>query len=46
MYIYIDIKYKKKGLKNILAHAHPLARKYTNRIFASKDDATSMKIVN
>ena len=24
----------------------PLARKYTNRIFESKDDTTSMKIAN
>ena len=32
-------------LEHILAHV-PLARKYTDRIFESKDGTTSMKIVN
>ena len=32
-------------LEHILAHA-PLVRKYTDRIFESKDGTTSMKIVN
>ena len=40
------IKYKKKGTEKHTRARAPLARKYTNRIFASKDDATSMKIVN
>ena len=38
-------KIQKKRLENTSARA-PLARKYTNRIFESKDDTTSTKIVN
>ena len=38
-------------IQNYVAGKHtrartPLARKYTNRIFKSKDDTASMKIVN
>ena len=39
------IKYKKKGTEKHTRARAPLARKYTNRKFASKDDATIMKIV-
>ena len=39
-------KIQKKRLENILAHANLLARKYTNRMFESKDGTTSTKIVN
>ena len=40
------IKYKKcVAGKYTRAHA-PLARKYSNRMFESKDGTTSMKIVN
>ena len=37
---------KNMSLEKILVHEYPLARKYTNRIFQSKDGTTSMKIVN
>ena len=39
------IKYKKKAGKYTRAR-EPLARKYTNRMFESKDGTTSTKIVN
>ena len=45
MYIY-RYKIQKKGSEKHTRARAPLARKYTNRIFASKDDATSMNRVN
>ena len=40
------IKYKQKKAGKYTRARAPLARQYTNRIFESKDDATSTKIVN
>ena len=40
------MKYKKYVTEKYTRARPPLARKYTNRIFESKDDTTSMKIVN
>ena len=41
------MKYKKKYVAGKYTRTHaPLARKYTNRIFKSKDGTTNMKIVN
>ena len=40
------IKYKKYVAGKYTRARAPLAREYTNRIFESKDGATSMKIVN
>ena len=40
------MKYKKYVAGKYTLARSPLARKYTNRIFESKDDTTSMKIVN
>ena len=39
-------KYKIYVAEKCTRARSPLARKYTNRIFESKDDTTSMKIVN
>ena len=40
------MKYKKCVAGKYTSACAPLARKYTNRIFESKDGRTSMKIVN
>ena len=40
------MKYKKYVAGKYTRARAPLARKYTNRIFESKDGTTSMKIVN
>ena len=40
------MKYKKCVIGKYTRARAPLARKYTNRIFESKDGTTSMKIVN
>ena len=40
------MKYKKYVAGKYTRARAPLARKYTNRIFESKDGLTSMKIVN
>ena len=40
------MKYKKSVAGKYTRARAPLARKYTNRIFESKDGTTSMKIVN
>ena len=40
------MKYKKCVAGKYTRARAPLARKYTNRIFESKDGTTSMKIVN
>ena len=40
------IKYKNYVAGKYTRARAPLARKYTNRIFESKDGTTSMKIVN
>ena len=40
------MKYKKYVAGNYTRARAPLARKYTNRIFESKDGTKSMKIVN
>ena len=40
------IEYKKYVAGKYTRARAPLARKYTNRIFESKDGTTSMKIVN
>ena len=40
------MKYKKYVTGKYTRARAPLARKYTNRIFESKDRITSMKIVN
>ena len=40
------IKYKKYMAAKYTRACAPLARKYTNRIFESKDGTTSMKLEN
>ena len=40
------MKYKKYVAGKFTHARAPFARKYTNRIFESKDDTTSMKMVN
>ena len=40
------MKYKKYVAGKYTIARAPMARKYTNRIFESKDGTTSMKIVN
>ena len=40
------IKYKIMWLENIGSRMRTFGTKYTNRIFESKDDTTSMKKVN
>ena len=40
------MKYKKYAAGKYTRARAPLARKYTNRIFESKDGTASMKIVN
>ena len=40
------MKYKKYVAGKYTRARAPLARKYTNRIFESKDGTTSMKLVN
>ena len=40
------MKYKKYATGKHTRARAPLARKYTNRIFESKDGTTSVKIVN
>ena len=42
----LAIKYKKYVARKYTRARAPLARKYTNRIFESKDGTTSMKTVN
>ena len=40
------MKYKKYVARKYTRASAPLARKYTNRIFETKDGTTSMKILN